>query len=48
MEREISYDKIHQDYIKLKGEYPFEGSTDHFDEEEIQLIKNLKKWSKID
>ena len=39
MSKGISYEKTHKDYIKSKGEYPFKGSTEYFNQEEIELIK---------
>lgn len=44
MRKGISYEKIHRDYLKSKGEYPFKGSVDYFNEEEIELIKKYGYW----
>ena len=44
IKKKKSYDEIHKDYIKSKGLYPFNGSSDYFKDEEIQLIKKFGYW----
>ena len=39
-----SDEEIHKDYIKSKGLYPFNVSTDYFKDEEIQLIEKFGYW----
>jgi len=39
-----SYEEIHKNYIKAKGLFPFDGSSDYFKDEEIQLIKKFGYW----
>ena len=36
--------EIHKEYIKTKGIYPFNASTEYFKDEEIQLIKKFGYW----
>lgn len=44
MKSVVSYEKVHHDFINSKGEFPFIGSTDYFNEEEVKLIKKYGYW----
>jgi uncharacterized protein YifE (UPF0438 family) len=44
MKKKRSSYEIHKEYIKTKGVYPFNGSTEYFKDEEIQLIKKFGYW----